>query len=123
MLVARKPLPIAPPVATPKPRVKTRSNRCPQLKNMYRLAVVLLVVGLLAFGAVYRQSTVVARNRSINRLKADIAKLESDIAGQQMEVARLSSSAHIERVAREKLGMQKPTANQVLRVGVNGGGN
>ncbi len=121
MILAAKPLPRMPlpPQSKPAPLEIPRQQR--RLKNVYRLAFILMVFGVLAFGAVAREATIVARNRTLRELSAQVTALEATNATLRVEVARLGSTAHIERVARERLGMRTPTAAQVLTVGASGG--
>ena len=121
MILAAKPLPRMPLPQAPEPRREKKPRKRSQLQNVYRLAVVLAVFGLLAFGAVAREADIVARNRNLRELSALVAELEARNAALRVEVARLDSTAHIEQVAREELGMRAPTTLQVLTVGASSG--
>jgi cell division protein FtsL len=110
------PLPLAP---QPLPQAKPKKER--QLRNVYRLAFILMVFGTLAFGAVAREAGIVAQNRTLRQLSAEVADLEARNAALRVEMASLGSTAHIERVARERLGMRAPTAQQVLTVEASSG--
>jgi len=124
VILATKPLPRMPLPAHPQPNLPQPGRKQQrQLKNLYRLALVLAVFGILAFGAVAREANIWAQNRSLEELTARIVQIEAHNVALRLEVARLSSSAHIERVARERLGMREPTAEQVLTAGVHSGGN
>lgn len=121
MILAAKPLPLMPLPQAPEPRREKKLRKRSQLQNVYRLVVVLVVFGVLAFGAVAREADIVARNRTLRELSALVADLEARNAALRVEVARLGSTAHIEQVARERLGMRAPTTLQVLTVGANSG--
>ncbi|MBT9155183.1 MAG: Cell division protein FtsL [Firmicutes bacterium] len=123
MILASKPLPRMPLPVQPQPRPLEAPRKQRQLENVYRLAFILMVFGALAFGAVAREAAIVGRNRTLRELTAEIAVLETTNAILRVEVARLGSTAHIERVAKEQLGMRAPIAQQVLTVGVNNSGN
>lgn len=116
MILATKPLPRMPLPLAPQalPQAKPRKER--QLRNIYRLAFILMVFGALAFGAVAREASIAAQNRTLRRLSAEMANLEARNAALRVEIASLGSTAHIERVARERLGMRVPTTQQVLTV-------
>jgi len=118
---AIKPLPRMPLPAAPISRPIEKSRKRSQLRNVYRLVCVLAVFGVLAFGAVAREANIVASNRTLRELGAEVADLEARNASLRMEVARLGSTAHIELAARERLGMRAPTALQVVTLGASGG--
>ena len=121
MILATMPLPRMPLPQAPEPRREKKPRKRSQLQNVYRLVVVLVVFGVLAFGAVAREADIVARNRTLRELSTLVADLEARNAALRVEVARLDSTAHIERVAREELGMRAPTTLQVLTVGASSG--
>lgn len=124
MILANKPLPSYPLPQRQETVVPTRKKKIKlTAKSVARYAVVLLVIVSLSFVLVLRQAQIVAGYNAAEGLQADIAELEAANAVLQMQVAQLSSSSHIETVAREQLGMQKPTDSQIVKVGVSSNGN
>lgn len=121
MILATKPLPRMPLPAAPLSRPVEKPRKRSQLRNVYRLVFVLAVFGVLAFGAVAREANIVGHNRTLRALSAEVAALEARNAALRVEVARLGSTAHIEQVARGRLGMRAPTTLQVLTLGASGG--
>jgi len=121
VILAAKPLPLMPLPQAPEPRREKQLRKRNQLQNVYRLVFVLAVLGVLALGAVSREADIVARNRTLRELSALVADLEARNAVLRVEVAKLGSTAHIEQVARERLGMRAPTPLQVLTLGANSG--
>ena len=120
MIVANKPLPSYP---QPQRREATKPARQKKTKAsirpLLRLLVVLLVMVVLSFSLISRQAQIVTKNRNITKLRADIAELEATNAALQHDVARLSSSSRVETIARSRLGMERVTESQIMKVGVS----
>ena len=69
------------------------------------LAVILLLIGVASFG-VLRQY--LDQRSQIDRLERQVGSLEAERVRLEQEVARLHDPAHLERLARECLGMVRP---------------
>jgi len=123
VIVANKPLPsYQVPQRKDSPAIPAKKARPKQNnKPLLRLCLVLAAVVFLSFTLVARQTQIVSANRNLTRLQDDIAALEAANAALQRDVASLSSSSRIEDIARTKLGMQRPTDNQIMKVGVSSG--
>ena len=121
MIVATKPLPSYPlpqrrEATKPAKQKKSKAS----IKPLLRLFVVLLAMVVLSFSLISRQAQIVTTNRNINKLRSDITALEASNAALQHDVAKLSSSSRIETIARNVLGMERPTESQIMKVGVSG---
>ena len=69
------------------------------------LAVVILLIGVASVG-VLRQY--LDQRSQINRLERQVTTLESERVRLEQEIARLHDPEHLERLARECLGMVRP---------------
>jgi len=126
VIPARKPLslplPLAPQPLVERRRLPAKGKKAALMPRLVRrVALVLVVCGLLFGFSVHRQAQIAGRERDIARLTAQIAAMEAHNAKLQVEALALASLPRIERVARQELGLINPQGKQLLWVGVNGG--
>jgi cell division protein FtsL len=119
VLVARKPLPVVQPLPERKIQQPKKAPRPSTSRRLVlRGGVIFALTLLLAFLAVARQAQIVSARRRVQDVQTSVARLELNIASLQLEVARLSGTARIEREAKARMHMELPTENQILKVGV-----
>lgn len=76
----------------------------------------LLLVLLVALFFVWSRLQGVYLDYGICQLEDELRALQKQSSRLQVEVATLSSSGRLERVARESLGLQLPTPEQIIPV-------
>lgn len=85
----------------------------PRLFPLLGFIAVLLVVSLFF---VWSRLQVVHLEYDISRLEGRTRDLNQEIRRYRLEVASLRTPARIEQVARERIGLQLPTPEQVINV-------
>jgi len=76
----------------------------------------LLLVLAVALFFVWSRLQVVRFDYGIYQLEDELRSLQKQSRQLEVEVATLGSSARLEQVAREKLGLQLPTPEQIIPV-------
>ena len=118
MLVARKPLPQNPLPARQVPVPRKKATPAVSRRAVLRGGLVFALTIILAFVTVAMQAQIVAGRRRVLDSRSTISRLETSMASLQLDVARLSGSARIEREARARMQMELPTESQMIKVGV-----
>ncbi|HBT47531.1 MAG TPA: hypothetical protein DEA73_06600 [Peptococcaceae bacterium] len=92
----------------------TRAGR-KKVRGRGRLLAVLLVLAAFGLGLLwtYQSISLVLKGYELNRLKAEISTLQQANERLQLEVARLKSPEHVAQVATTRLGMVKPTPQDI----------
>ncbi|MDP3059058.1 MAG: cell division protein FtsL [bacterium] len=123
MLPSRQYAPVFPAKPSLPPARKNSHKLKVKRKAIIGIAFGLFVIMCLALATVARQSQIVTLDKNISKLQLEVKNLTEQNQTNLVSVNQLSSSARIDRIAREKLGMSKPKESQIVRVGILGGGN
>lgn len=94
------------------PRANRRTaGRTSPVKN--RLYVLGAIITLLAFGVYYTSlsAVIASKGYQLEQLKNDISRLEISNERMELTLASMSSLDKVEKIAVEKLGMEKPAGD------------
>lgn len=80
------------------------------------LFVVIALVSLLSLLFVWSRIEAINLEYEISSLQSQIRVGEEEVKRLRLEAAHLASDSRIERLARERLGLQMPAPGQVVRV-------
>jgi len=80
------------------------------------IVAAIILMGAVTMGLVWRFAQINDLDYRITKMEQQIGKLQQANAGLTVELKRLSSPSQIERRAMRELGMQWPTAQQIVNV-------
>jgi len=118
VLVARNPLPLSPLPERQVPLPKKKQAPSVSKRVVLRGGIIFALTLILAFVAVARQAQIVSARRRVLSVQNTIVRIETNVASLQLDVARLSGTARIEREAKARMQMELPTESQIVKVGV-----
>ncbi|MGI6343596.1 MAG: cell division protein FtsL [Bacillota bacterium] len=120
MLVAKQPIyQPQPQLPARRPQKRQRQRQRPSLLTSAEKATLLLVIvalGVTSLGLVWRFAQVNDLEYRVDRLAAQIARLEEDNSALIIQINSLTSPAEVERRAGRELGMRWPDQEQIISV-------
>lgn len=84
----------------------------------FALAIPGLLAGVLLMVYMYRYSSITSMKYDINRMYKELEELENQKKELHLEIEKTKRSDLIESTAREQLGMEYPTEEQIIYITV-----
>lgn len=97
-----------------KAKKQQRNNNKVKLRMVFNLVFVFSLV----FAMMYRYALITEMNYEIDKLNVQYNKIRDENSRLKLEIEKTMNLASIEKIAEEKLGMQKPDKNQIVYVSV-----
>ncbi|MDD2377015.1 MAG: cell division protein FtsL [Clostridia bacterium] len=91
---------------------KTVINEKLKIKTVFLISCLFVMLMIIT----YRFNVISESNLTLQTLKADLERVQSNLASTEMSIEQSTDLSKIEAYAKQKLGMQKPDKNQVVYI-------
>lgn len=96
--------------------VKNSPKKATKAQKKVSIFIAIMLAFSMTFLLTYRYNVISEKNLEVQNLKNELDKTESLLATAKIDVESNTDFTAIESYAKQQLGMQKPTANQIVYV-------